>query len=137
MCGRFRFTHTLFPLNHVRQKNIMASKKKRLSPRYQVWIDARVKFRLSDAHIQMARELGLNPKKFGSLANHDQERWKSPLPDFIEDLYHKRYGVNRPEVVMTIEQIARKKKERNRVTEEHKQSTSEYQLDIDEDDNPF
>jgi len=30
----------------------------------------------------MARELGMNPKKFGGLANHDQESWKSPLPQF-------------------------------------------------------
>ena len=31
----------------------------------------------------MARELGLNPKKFGGLANHRQEPWKLPLPEFI------------------------------------------------------
>ncbi|MFA7060351.1 MAG: hypothetical protein WC156_05980, partial [Pedobacter sp.] len=46
------------------------------------WIEARKKFRLSDMHIQMARELGINPRKFGSLANHKQEKWKSPLPEF-------------------------------------------------------
>jgi hypothetical protein len=39
----------------------------------------------------MARELGINPKKFGSLANHKQEKWKLPLPDFIEELYLKRF----------------------------------------------
>jgi hypothetical protein len=39
----------------------------------------------------MARELGLNPKKFGGLANHKQEPWKVPLPDFIEELYKKRF----------------------------------------------
>jgi hypothetical protein len=39
----------------------------------QLWIDARKRFHLSHAQVQMARELGLNPKKFGSLANHDQE----------------------------------------------------------------
>ena len=55
------------------------------------WIEAKKKFRLSDMHIQMARELGMNPKKFGSLANHKQERWKAPLPEFIEDLYYKRF----------------------------------------------
>jgi hypothetical protein len=37
------------------------------------WIDARQRFRLSHAHVQMARELGMNPKKLGKLANHDQE----------------------------------------------------------------
>jgi len=40
----------------------------------------------------MARELGLNPKKFGSLANHKQEPWKLPLPQYIEELYEKQFG---------------------------------------------
>ena len=55
------------------------------------WIEAKKKFCLSDMHIQMARELGMNPKKFGSLANNKQEKWKSPLPIFIEDIYFKRF----------------------------------------------
>jgi hypothetical protein len=42
-------------------------------PVLQPWIDARRKFRLSHAHVQMARELGLNPKKLGKLNNHPQE----------------------------------------------------------------
>jgi hypothetical protein len=74
----------------------MATNNKLLTPRLQVWVDARSKFRLSHAHIQMARELGLNPKKLGSLANHDQEKWKSPLPQFIEGLYHERFGRDSP-----------------------------------------
>jgi hypothetical protein len=63
------------------------------------WIEARKKFRLSDMHIQMARELGMNPRKFGSLANHKQEKWKSPLPEFIESLYYRRFGKEQPDVV--------------------------------------
>jgi hypothetical protein len=47
----------------------------------------------------MARELGMNPRKFGSLANHKQEQWKAPLPEFIESLYYKRFGKEQPEVV--------------------------------------
>ena len=47
----------------------------------------------------MARELGLNPKKFGKLANHRQEPWKRPLPDFITALYVKRFGKPIPDVV--------------------------------------
>jgi hypothetical protein len=54
------------------------------------WIDARQRFGLSHAHVQMARELGMNPKKLGKLANHDQEPWKLPLPQFIAALYVKR-----------------------------------------------
>lgn len=63
------------------------------------WIEAKKKFRLSDTHIQMARELGMNPKKFGSLANHKQEPWKAPLPDFIADIYFKRFKKEKPDVI--------------------------------------
>ncbi len=70
------------------------------------WIDARKRFRLSHAQIQMARELGFNPQKLGKLDNHPQEPWKQPLPDFIATLYEKRFGVRVPAVVRTIEEIA-------------------------------
>jgi len=55
----------------------------------------------------MARELGLNPKKLGSIANHRQEPWKRPLPEFIEDLYSKRFGRDVPEQTLSIEAIAK------------------------------
>ena len=74
--------------------------------RLKSWIDARQRFRLSHAHVQMAFELGLNPKKFGKLANHRQEPWKLPLPDFIAKLYFKRFGKTMPDPVRTIEQMA-------------------------------
>src|SRR3990172_1934283 len=70
------------------------------------WIEARRRYRLSNAQIQMARELGMNPKKFGGLANHKQEPWKLPLPKFIEHLYQKRFGESRPDRVMSIEERA-------------------------------
>ena len=52
----------------------------------------------------MARELGMNPKKLGKLDNHDQEPWKVPLRQFIQHLYFKRFGKQRPDVVQTIEE---------------------------------
>lgn len=82
----------------------------KLPPKFQVWVDARKKFHLSHAHVQMARELGLNPKKLGSIANHDQEKWKTPLPGFIEELYRKRFGKDRPEEVLSIEDMLRRKR---------------------------
>ena len=64
----------------------------------------------------MARELGMNPRKLGSLDNHRQEPWKAPLPVFIEQLYHKRFGKAQPDRVRSIEdrvqEIAAKKAER-------------------------
>jgi len=71
---------------------------------------------LSHAQIQMARELGLNPKKFGSLNNNKQQAWKLPLPEFIEEIYFKRFKKEVPDNVRSIEQIvkdrARKQAER-------------------------
>jgi hypothetical protein len=84
--------------------------KQRIPPDLQLWIDARRRFHLSHAHVQLARELGMNPKKLGKLANHKQERWKAPLPQFIEDCYFKRFRRERPENVMSIEDRFRSKK---------------------------
>jgi hypothetical protein len=75
----------------------------------QIWIDARKRYRLSHAQVQMARELGLNPRKFGSLANHRQEPWKLPLPEFIEKLYLKHFGKAAPDEVLSIEERAKRR----------------------------
>lgn len=70
------------------------------------WKEARRRHHLSHAHVQMARELGFNPTTLGKIDNHDQEPWKAPLPIFIEDLYEKRFGKRRPDVVTTLEERA-------------------------------
>ena len=80
--------------------------KKKLPQNLQEWVEVRKRFHLSHAQVQMARELGMNPKKLGKLANHRQEPWKAPLPQFIEYLYVKRFGRELPEVVMSIEERA-------------------------------
>lgn len=82
----------------------------RLSQKFQDWIEARRRYHLSHAHVQMACELGINPKKLGQLDNHDKEPWKVPLPQFIEHLYFKRFGRERPELVTSVEERVRAKK---------------------------
>lgn len=79
----------------------------------QKWMDAQRKFRLSDKHIQMARELGLNPDKFGQLNNHKQEQWKAPLPIFIEEIYFKHYKRMEPETISPLNQLMDKKKKKD------------------------
>ena len=76
------------------------------------WIEARKKYRLTHAQVQMARQLGLNPKKFGRLANHKQESWKIPLPEYIEYLYQKRFGKIISGVVKPLEVIDAEKRKR-------------------------
>jgi hypothetical protein len=87
-------------------------KKVGIPDKYQVWIEARRRFHLSDVQIQMARELGLNPHKFGKIANDKQEPWKKTLPEFIEEIYFKRFGKKKPDIVRSIEDIVKDQKEK-------------------------
>ena|SRR5688572_16254181 len=79
----------------------------KLAAKLQAWVTARKRHHLSHAHVQMARELGMDPKALGKLDSHRQEPWKLPLPLFIEELYARRFGRERPEQVLTIEELAR------------------------------
>jgi acyl-CoA hydrolase len=65
-------------------------------------VEAKKRHRLTDMQVQMARELGMNPKKLGKIDNHKQEPWKAPLPQFIEGLYRKRFNREKPEHVLTL-----------------------------------
>lgn len=82
------------------------------------WMVAQKRHRLSDKQVQMARELGLNPDKLGKIDNHKQETWKAPLPQFIEDIYFKRFKREEPETVKPLKQILEeielKKKQRKK-----------------------
>lgn len=85
----------------------MSRQKAKPNQKMQAWIDARKRHRLSHAHVQMARELGMNPKNLGKVDNHKQEPWKMPLCDFIEHLYEERFGRARPDSVTPIEEKVR------------------------------
>ena len=69
------------------------------------WIIAQKKHHLSDKHVQMARELGLNPDKLGKIDNPKQEPWKAPLREFIEDIYFKQFKKSEPDNVRSLKQI--------------------------------
>jgi hypothetical protein len=84
----------------------MSKKKPRIPHKFLPWIDARKKFCLSHRHIQMARELGMNPKRFNNMANTENKPWKLPLPKYIESLYEERFEKESPDVILSIEQIA-------------------------------
>ena len=92
----------------------------RTPPELQPWFDARQRFRLSHIHIQMARELGLNPRKFGSLANDQQEPWKRPLAEFIAHCYSKRFGRSTPEHVQSLEEVVKRAEQRRSERRERK-----------------
>ena len=56
------------------------------------WMTAKKKYRLTEEQILMAKELGMNPKKFGKITSNKAEPWKEPLGHFIEKCYNKRFG---------------------------------------------
>lgn len=87
------------------------------------WLVAQKRHRLSDKQVQMARELGMNPDK---IDNHRQEAWKAPLPQFIEEIYFKRFKREEPETVKPLKQVmaemeARKKQQKAEKEERRRQ----------------
>ncbi|MCP5103352.1 MAG: hypothetical protein GY950_08235 [bacterium] len=118
------------------------AKKNHIPQKLAPWIEARRRHRLSHAHIQMARELGMNPKRFGKIDNSDQEAWKMPLPHFIEHLYFKRFGRDRPENVRSIEQLVKdlnKKKEIRKKWKEEKRNEEAKRIESEQEplEDPF
>jgi hypothetical protein len=86
----------------------------RIPTKLKPWFEARRRFKLSHAHTQMARELGMNPRKLGSLANGGQEPWKLPLPEFIVECYHKSFGRSEPEHVRSLEEVVQAEERRRK-----------------------
>ena len=92
------------------------------------WLVAQKRHRLSDKQVQMARELGMNPDKLGKIDNHKREAWKTPLPQFIEEIYFKRFKREEPETVKPLKQVmaemeARKKQQKAKKEECRRQRT--------------
>jgi len=101
---------TLIHMLDCRRKNNYMPKANFIPQKSKIWIDVRKRFKLSHVHIQMARELGMNPKRFGKLVNHGQESWKLSLPLFIEEKYFKHFKKRQPDTVKSIEQIVKDKR---------------------------
>ena len=65
--------------------------KKRRAHDEEAWSNAKKICRLTDRQVEMARALGMNPKKLPGLRPSPQQRWKLPVGDFIEERYGKRF----------------------------------------------
>jgi len=69
-----------------------------------------------------------NGWKLGKIDNHKQEVWKAPLPQFIEEIYFKRFKREEPETVKPLKQIMdemdfKKKQQKAKKEERRKQRT--------------
>ena len=73
----------------------------------------------------MARELGLNPKKFGSLADTRASPWKAPLAEFIAECYYKAHERRSPELVRSLEQVIKDNEDKKARRRERKSQRAE------------
>ena len=83
------------------------AKKNFIPQKYREWIEVRKQLKLSHRHIQMARELGITPKKLPRLAKTQGATWKAPLAEYITVLYERRFKRSGPERVRSIEEMAK------------------------------
>ena len=75
----------------------------------------------------MARELGLNPKKLGSLADTRASPWKAPLSEFIANCYFKAHKRNSPQVVRSLEQIIKENEAKKVLRRERKMQRADVE----------
>jgi hypothetical protein len=66
--------------------------KKRRAHDEEAWRNAKRICRLNARQVEMARALGMNPKKLPGLRPSPRQRWKLPVAAFIEERYWKRFG---------------------------------------------
>jgi hypothetical protein len=97
---------------------------KHVPPKLQPWFEARQRFKLTHAEVQMAQELGMNPKKFGALANERQEPWKAPLREFIASCYRKSFGRSEPQYVHSLEEVVAKAQARREQRRQKRQAAA-------------
>ncbi len=57
-----------------------------------MWIEAKKRCRLNSATIQMAKEMGLNPKSLIKNIPNKKQQWKAPVQVWIQDMYEDRFG---------------------------------------------
>ena len=77
--------------------------------RLDAWTDAQKRFHLSDLPIQMARELGLNPKQCGEDSpTIGRSPWKLPPPEFMAACYVQRFHRERPVKVVPLAEVTKR-----------------------------
>lgn len=69
----------------------MAKKKKQpKNKKDMLWVEAKRRCRLNNEDIRMAKEMGLNPRSLIKNIPSKSELWKSPVKDWIHEMYQKR-----------------------------------------------
>ena len=95
----------------------------------QEWAKAKRLHELSDAQVQLARELRMNPKRLHDRAGGAKGATNVPLSQLIEDLYLKRLKKALPDAVVPLRQLLRETRARERA--EAKERRRKRQAGID------
>ena len=61
----------------------------------ELWLEAKRRCKFNDEEIQMAKEMGLNPKSLIKSIPNKNEQWKLPVKIWIRDMYEDRFGKTR------------------------------------------
>ena len=86
----------------------------------QPWLKARRRFRRDSARVQMARELRMDAKKLGTVANENQQTWKVPRQEFVVQCHFKRFSRSQPTQVRSLEQLIESEEMRRKLKQERK-----------------
>jgi hypothetical protein len=70
----------------------------KLSIKEREWVEARQRYGLTHAQVQMGRELGLLPRSLAKIEN---------VPGHLQDLYRQRFLREEPETVLSVEERAK------------------------------
>ena len=87
---------------------------KETSDELQKWIMVKRQCGVSDAHVQMARELGMNPKRLIESESSTQGLTQMPLSQRVEFLYLKCFKKPLPEAVVPLRQLLHDTRARER-----------------------
>lgn len=60
-----------------------------------IWVEAKKRCRLNAATIQMAKEMGLNPKSLIKNIPNKNQQWKAPVHVWVQDMYEDKFGENK------------------------------------------
>jgi len=66
------------------------NKKQPKTKKDKLWIEAKSKCRLNSEDIRIAKEMGLNPLSLIKNIPSKSQPWKSPVKDWIHEMYEKR-----------------------------------------------
>ncbi len=69
-----------------------------MADRQVLWAEAKKKCRLNAEEVQMAKEMGLNPRSLIKNIPAKSEQWKAPVKIWIRDMYAERFGRRSPAV---------------------------------------